>query len=923
MMASRHILRVALGLALFLALLQPSGGSAFPVGPSSFLAPKTITHQVFQYIDWKYVDPDRSTPDILLRGAFKTLETSYPEVLVDWQDSTGSVTVTVDNEQSPFSISGDLTYNSAAALIEDILAFVSPRINDDSDPEMVRYMVLNGALAELDPHTNVFAKKHYKDFKVRTSGSFGGIGFTFGINEGDLTIISPIPDTPAERAGLKSGDRILFIDGDPTTNMSTDVPVSRMRGEPGTSVTLTIGRDGWQSPKDFPIIREIIHIVTVDKLLLDGDGQAPVLYLRVRNFQQDTAEELRKALAEHDSPDIAGVILDLRNNPGGLLQQAIEISDGFLKKGVIVSTRSRDGKKNSHYASASDRSLSDRPLVLLINRGSASASEIVAGALQDSRGLVVGRTSFGKGSVQQAYPLMDGGGLLLTVSQYLTPGDVSIQSIGIAPDLNLNPVQVAPGKVRYTTAAHYSGEESLKNAFNDWGNATRETGTPVRFFKETKEEDASSRFSSPSPEEKKQVLAQEFEIRLARKILGTVSGKGGDTERDRLLAAAAEVTDDMARQEQELIGRAFAEVGVDWTPPPESGEEPSLQVTFPEDYSLEAGTTADLALSIKNESERPLYRVWGTTDSENPLLKNLDFAFGYLGPGEERSWSTKIEVPKSADNRWDTVTLSLQANDGIEAGAFSGGAGTSSIPLPAFGYRCTITDENADDPTLNGDGILQEGERARLFLTVFNQGSAASEKIEVNLHADEKESFYLDEVRRKLEPLAPGESSRTTLSFRLLEAKDDGEVEIRITLSDREHGKVLADTLKLITGAPYQKDHVRFPPRFSLSGEAPVRTDAESVRLKLTVTDDEEVKEFYAYRGEKKVIYLRNIDGDHSLPVELDIPLETGSNRISLFARDRGNIVSQQIIYIHRTGGGTALSEAISIPDGQDPAGMH
>jgi carboxyl-terminal processing protease len=908
----RNVLSLA-GIALCLLLL-PAGASAFPVSPGSYFSPSTITHQVFQYVDWKYVDPDRAHPEDLLRGAFKTLETRYPEVLVDWDEGATSVSVTVDAEEKTFATPAKLTHSAAAATLEGVLTFVSPRIQDDIDADMVRYTTLNGALSELDPHTNVFAKKHYKDFKVRTSGSFGGIGFTFGIHEGDLTIISPIPDTPASRAGLQSGDRILFIDGDPTMNMSTDVAVGRMRGEPGTPVTLTIGREGWQAPRDFPIIREIIHIVTVEEFLLRGDGETPVLYLKVRNFQEDTADELRKALGEHNAADYAGVIIDLRNNPGGLLQQAIEISDGFLEKGVIVSTRGRDGKKYSHYASASDRPLTEKPLVLLINRGSASASEIVAGALQGSRGLVLGKTSFGKGSVQQAYPLMDGGGLLLTISQYLTPGDVSIQSIGITPDLDLNPVQISAGNMRYTAAAHHSGEADLKNAFTDWGNATRKERSRIRFLRESQDKDAQDRFTSPSPEERQEALATEFEVRLARKILGSVAAESEGTQRDRLLAAADHVLQSMVTDEQQVIGQAFSEAGVNWTPPTGAGTSSPLSVTFPKDFAVTAGSTGNLTLSVKNEGEEPVYRVWGNTDSDNVLLKDLDFAFGYIAPGEERSWSAEIEVPKSADTRWDTVTLRLKTNGTLEAGSYSGSADTRAMPLPAFAYTCTIVDENPDDPSRNDDGILEEGERARLTLSVSNQGLAASDKIEINLHADEKQSFYLDEVRRKFESLAPGETRDTTLSFRLLEAADDGEVEVRITISDREHGRVFADTLKLKTGTPYTRRHVRFPPRFTLAQAPPVRTDSETVTLKLTVTDDEAVKEFYAYRGDKKISYLRNREGGTAFPVEIKIPLESGSNRISLFARDRNNIVSQQVIHIHRTDDGTALSGVIPAP---------
>jgi carboxyl-terminal processing protease len=902
---------VAAALAAALLPLLSHSAQAFPQNAGSHFSPPSVTHQVFRYVDWKYVDAERARPENLLRGAFKSLETRYPEIVIDWNESTGDVAVSVDKEERRFTLEKEPSISASATLLEKIIAFAAPRLEGIADEELIRYMTLNGALSELDPHSNVFGQKHYKDFKVRTSGSFGGIGFTFGIREGELTIISPIPDTPGDRAGLRSEDRILFIDGEPTTNMSTDVAVSKMRGEPGSKVTLTIGREGWAEPKDFPIIREVIHIITVEKFILKGDEETPVLYLSVKNFQEDTASELRKAIRENDSDEIAGVIIDLRNNPGGLLSQAIEVSDGFLDEGVIVSTRGRDGKKYPRHASSTDTPFSLKPVVLLINRGSASASEIVAGALQNSRAIVLGRTSFGKGSVQQAYQLMDGGGLLLTVSSYLTPGDVSIQSIGIQPDMQVKPVEVVEGRLRFGANRPHVGEETLRNAFTEWGNATRKPGSLIRYLNEPTDPEEERRFKSPTPEEKKSALAGEFEVRLARRILGSLPDDSGVSRRDTLLDAASAVADDMAATEKKIIGQAFGQAGIDWTLQEEVNADPKLSVSFPDGFSLLAGSKTALELSVKNTGEAPVYQVWGTTDSDNPLLKNLDFAFGRIAPGEERSWKAEVEVPKSADSRWDPVTLKLTTAGDPEAGSYSGGARTRSIHLPAFAYVGILEDENSADPSRSGDGILDEGERLKLSVEVSNQGEAASDAVEVNLHADEKENFYLDKVRQKIESLAPGEKRTTELSFLLLKAKEDGEVDIRLTLSDREHGKFFSDTLTFQTGEPFARKQVRFPPRFTFADELPVRTDKETVVLNFSVSDDESVKDVYAYRGEKKISYVRNRKGGKDFSVTLEIPLEVGSNRISLFARDQKNISSQKTVYVHRVDRDTAYSEVI------------
>lgn len=908
---SLKICGAAAGAGLLFLALAGLPAESFPTGSrSSFFTPPSLTHQVFQYVDWKYVDPERSEPSDLLRGALMDLEKRYPAVLIDWEPGSDTVIAKVDEKSTSIPVPVELGYSAAAEAIESVLAFVAPLIDHDVDEQMLRYMTLNGALGELDPHSNVFSQKHYKDFKVRTSGSFGGIGFTFGVHDGDLTIISPIPDTPADRAGLQSGDRILFIDGEPTTNMGTDAAVGRMRGKPSSKVTLTIGREGWAEPRDFTIIREIIRIVSVESHTLEGDGETSALYVSIKNFQENTSMELEKAITAGVTEKTAGIIIDLRNNPGGLLQQAIEISDGFLSEGVIVSTRSRDLKKKPRFAGSKDRLYTDKPVVILINRGSASASEIVAGALQETRAIVIGRTSFGKGSVQQAYQLMDGGGLLLTVSQYLTPGDISIQSIGIKPDIILNPAIIDEKRVSFSSASPHGGEANLDNAFSDWGNAQREAEATVSYYRPPADKKERDILSRPRGTEKVAELKKEFEVRLARRILGAVGPSGSTSHRAALLDAARSVLPGLEKQEQSLISSALGKAGINWTAPDDGGTDtPELSILFPDGLDLPAGETSDVTLTVANNGKAPAYRVVGRTESANPLLNNLDFPFGFIPPGEKRSWTTAIEVPVNADRRWDTVNVSLFDASERDLGSFTGGIGTRAGTLPDFAYSFAIEDENSENSARSGDGILEEGERVSLQLTVQNSGTRSSSDVEINLHADEKENFYLDKVRQRLEDIPAGEKRETPLSFRLLEAKEDGEVEMRITITDRGNNTFFSDSLKLQTGKPYPRVQSRIPPRIAVSGEIPVRTDSDSILLKLEVSDDEEVKEVYAYSGEKKVRYSRNRDHGTSFPLEVKMPLEEGSNRLLVVARDQKNITSQKVFFVFRSGPKEALSE--------------
>lgn len=298
---------------------------------------------------------------------------------------------------------------------------------------------IQGMLQSLDPHSSYLTPEMFKELQVETKGSFGGLGIEIGIRDGVLTVISPIEDTPAWKAGIKAGDKIVKINGEPTKGLSLMECVKRLRGPKGTKVTITIVREGFTEPKDFTIVRDIIKIKSVKaKRLEDG-----FVYLRIVQFQERTAEDFKKALEKFGQEgEIQGIVLDLRNNPGGLLNQAVEVADLFLEEGVIVGVKGR-GEEKMEFRAKEEGTLPPWPIVVLVNHGSASASEIVAGALQDyNRAVIMGKKTFGKGSVQTIIPLEDGSGLRLTTARYFTPKGRSIQDKGIFPDIPLEKAEL-------------------------------------------------------------------------------------------------------------------------------------------------------------------------------------------------------------------------------------------------------------------------------------------------------------------------------------------------------------------------------------------------------------------------------------------------------------------------------------------------
>ncbi len=302
---------------------------------------------------------------------------------------------------------------------------------------------LSGMLSNLDPHSSYMNKDMYKQMQVDTTGKFGGLGIEISATEGGIRIVTPIEDTPAWRAGIKAGDIIIKIDTQLTRDMSLPEAVKLMRGKPGTSIVLTIFREGEHGPMEFKIVRDVIKVKSVK-----GDLMAPeYAYLRITQFQERTAKLLKAKVAEltkRAGGHLDGAVLDLRNNPGGLLNQAVSVSDLLLDKGGIVSTKSRTGRNMSFTAKSGDI-LEGVPLAVLINNGSASASEIVAGALQDNhRAVLIGTQSFGKGSVQSVVALPDGSAVKLTTALYYTPSGRSIQATGIKPDVAVKQVRIAP-----------------------------------------------------------------------------------------------------------------------------------------------------------------------------------------------------------------------------------------------------------------------------------------------------------------------------------------------------------------------------------------------------------------------------------------------------------------------------------------------
>jgi len=336
------------------------------------------------------------------------------------------------------------TYKSLKTFSE-VLDMVEKNYVEPVDGEKLMQGAINGMIKSLDPHSVFMTAEMFKELEVETRGSFGGLGIEITILKDVLTVVSPIEDTPAYNAGIKAGDQIVKIDDKPTKDITITEAVKKLRGPRDTKVTITIMREGFTKPKDFVITRSIIKIRAVKSKIYDNQ----VGYIRIATFQERAADDVKKALRDilAKANPLAGLVIDLRNNPGGLLNQSVDVSDLFLKSGTIVSTRGRSQSTESKAVAKNDGDEPTCPIVVLVNEGTASAAEIVSGALQDNgRAVILGAQTFGKGSVQTVIPMEGGAALKLTTSKYYTPKGRSIQAEGITPDIVVKLIRPAEEK---------------------------------------------------------------------------------------------------------------------------------------------------------------------------------------------------------------------------------------------------------------------------------------------------------------------------------------------------------------------------------------------------------------------------------------------------------------------------------------------
>ncbi len=769
----------------------------------------SVFSNVALHVKDNYVEPDRIRPREMLEAALNEIERQTAEVIVE-DLGDGRLRIRVVDEEKTISIDDVESLWEINLKLREVFRFFEKTLPLQEDMRAIEYAAINGALSTLDPHSVLLKPEAFQEMKTSTKGEFGGLGIVISIRDAKLTVISPIDDTPASRAGLKAGDVISRIGDVSTVSMPIEEAVRMLRGPEGSKVTIWVDRKGWTDARRYDIVRERIKIESVESKLLSGN----VGYIKIKNFQQNTGQDLEEhlgKLTQKAGGPLKGLVLDLRNNPGGLLEQAIQVSDKFLTSGDIVTTVGYGNKLREPKRARWADTESELPIAVLVNKGSASASEIVAGALKNlDRSVIIGETTFGKGSVQVLYDFADSSALKLTIAQYLTPGGISIQNTGVAPDIELTPAWVREEGVRLFYRPEGHREKHLAQHLDRASESPERSDAP--FFSLTYLVEETDDEEPPADG-----FVEDYPIKFSREFLLAA----GSNKRTRMLRDGSSFMRSRKAAQGQRVAAQLGELSVDWRArpddellspprvevklsvhdaPPEAdtetkdGAAKKVAPLGPPKTEVDAGSSLLVEATVRNLSDAPMYRVHGTLETEHPAFKGRELLFGFIGPGERKTWQVKTKVPKDASSRSDILTLELEDDRGPTGSAGTAPVVTKYVPHPQLAYHFMIDDRERGD----GDGVLEVGEGVEFVVLVTNTGPGPADDVSLRLKSGADEDLFLERGRAVVGPIAPGETKSGRLKFRVPKAQSGRDVlPVELTIYDSGTGEWLEDQIDL------------------------------------------------------------------------------------------------------------------------------
>ncbi|MBZ5707952.1 MXAN_5808 family serine peptidase [Nannocystis pusilla] len=795
-------------------------------------------------VQQEYFDKERFDPREQFTEALRHLGLNTPEFFAAVAGDTA--TVTVADFRREFSLAGLSDLASVADRLEEVLAFVQDSLRLDAEAtHKVEYAAINGMLAPLDPHTILLTPEEHTDLGVKTRGQFGGIGAEIREDERRIRIVKVLANSPAAAAGLKDGDLLLQIDKQSTVNLRSSDAQLLLRGPVDTKVTVKVQRG--QETLTLTITRKIIRVDSVTSALLPGK----IAYLEISTFQENTGEQVRKAIAEltPKGEALRGLVLDLRDNSGGLLTQAVEVVDALVAEGELVIVRSAMGRE-AEDAAPEVNLPADAAVVALINEDSASAAEIVSGGVKAlGRGVVIGRPSFGKGTVQLLKPQNFYGrelALKMTIAEYRVAGDTKIQTVGVRPDLALYPVELSD----IVAVANYFDTERFER---------RRESTQVAHLPSAKHEAAFAGEAAaageprlryfagrqgtrlPRPAEGPAALGDP-EVAIARDVADALAGLSDSKQRAARLAA---LTGEIAAREDQAIAAGIAATKIDWTGALGASSDPTLalRARVVDDKKIAAGQPFTLRVEVTNTGAEAAERVHVITDCLRDELDGIELLLGRIEPGATVTRDVRLYVMAWHTDLVDTLRVDVHAGEPAPApdATTTVQFDIAGLPRPRFAYDYWIV----DDPELaaaapqrpksppipgeppfavkgNGDGLLQPGEQVLLALEVRNDSGADSSDARALIHNLSGAQVLLEEGFLQLGKIAARGSVRGAFGLSVSEQADPAKpVELEVIVADVVVRESVRHKFDVPLGPP-ASGFVAAPARV-VAGEEPVR----------------------------------------------------------------------------------------------------
>lgn len=888
-----------------------------------------------------YVAPERVDPERMLEAALRAVERQVPETL--FRRDPGLLHVHVGERRTTLDIPPLTDLVGLERALERVAGVVLTSLpdadiprDDPTEPARLTLELAMGAgiVDTLDPHSSLLPPDASRQMDVENRGEFGGLGIQIVLKDERVTVDEALPGQPAALAGVRAGDHIRRIDGQSTINLTLDETVDLLRGPVGAPVALELMRAGIDRPVGVEVVRGNIKIHEVEAYAMAGG----VGYLRLPAFHASAAPDLRAALLRlaREEGGLRGVILDLRDNPGGYLNQAVGVADLFLPRGEIVSTLGPHDARPRTEIARGPGTFDEVPMAVLVNAYSASASEIVAGALRaHDRAVVVGERTFGKGSVQNLLSLPYDARLKLTIAHYLTPGDRSIQSRGIPADLEVVPLDAGRDDAGAARVSVYGREGILREADLDahLEGVVLDEDIPAWRVQWVRDP-AWQRGRQPGPQP-----AHDGDLRLALDLIqGAASA--GQVRRADILAGAGGVVARWAEVEDGRAIRALSGLGIDWADGPVPARpRVAVEVDVGAAGTLRAGAPASVTVRVTNAGDAPLHRLVAVIDDREAWLSGEEFVFGRVAPGATAEWTVPVTLPDGNPTEVVPLDLSLRVGDGVEIDRARVPVRIEGRPLPRLAWSWALMPDE--------DGVVDVGDVVRLVFTVDNvgDGPATGAVARIRNRAGRAMDILTGTLRpgtprladgtpcdpvtpgwvagrpvgsddpthprvvARLAPewpegcapvLAPGEAwggafevvvreplvGGYALDLRLEEdrAFDVGTIARAGLVEHHGHEEVVRFAL----GSTGDVSTRREPPRLRITRAPPETTASERVTVSGRVEDDRGVAWVLVFAGDDKVGFEDVGPGGSlgMLPFTAEVPLKPGQNTISVVARD-------------------------------------